>query len=55
MDHDQITSGPEILPIPQPAFPMTIRPAASARGLLSTALTATLLVGIFPREASGQG
>jgi hypothetical protein len=34
---------------------MMIRLVAAARSLLSTGLTAILLVGLFPREASGQG
>jgi hypothetical protein len=34
---------------------MTNRVAVTTRRLLSTCLTAILLLGLFPRAASGQG
>ena len=34
---------------------MTTRLAAATRGLIQTGLTGVLLLGLFPRAASGQG
>jgi len=55
MDHGQITSAPEIVPPGRSCATMTIRLINAARGLRSTGLITILLVGLFPREASGQG